>query len=96
MQKLIQSNITFILGIVFFCYAVMTALIFQLFIVPNFLQSSGTLGLLANDAVLFHEVAVKLAADIHEFGWASWELSPANGASGNVAFFIANLCFIWQ
>ena len=80
-----EKNITFILWVVFFCYAICAALIFQKLILPLVPSMHAGGGLLSNDAVYFDSVATKLAESIHIHGWSSWQLFPANGAPGNVA-----------
>ena len=80
-----KKNIAFILWIVFFCYAICAALIFQKLLLPLVPSLHAGGGLLSNDSVYFDSVATKLAESIHLHGWGSWQLFPANGAPGNVA-----------
>lgn len=75
----------FILWIVFFCFSVCMALIFQNAIVPNMLSISEGGKLLSNDAVIFHEYALKLAAKIEANGWSEWRLFPFPNMMGNVS-----------
>ncbi len=79
------KHITAILGIVFFCYAICAALIFQKLLLPLFPSLHAGGGLLSNDAAYFDSVASALAQKISLHGWGSWQLYPAVGASGNVA-----------
>lgn len=80
-----RKNIAFILWIVFFCYAVCAALIFQKLLLPLFPTLHAGGGLLSNDAIYFDSVASTLAENIRLNGWGSWQLYPAVGAAGNVA-----------
>ena len=80
-----RENITFILWVVFFCYTVCAALIFQKLLLPLFPTLHAGGGLLSNDAVYFDSVASTLAENIRLNGWGSWQLYPAVGAAGNVA-----------
>jgi putative peptidoglycan lipid II flippase len=74
-----------ILWMMFFCYAVCMALIFQNVIVPNMPSIQGSGKLLAHDAVYFDRVAWTLAEEIRTHGWNSWRLYVDIGATGNVA-----------
>ena len=88
-----KKNIAFILWVVFFCYAICAALIFQKLLLPLVPSLHAGGGLLSNDSVYFDSVATKLAESIHLHGWSSWQLFPANGASGNVAILGALYAF---
>ena len=75
----------FILWVIFFCYSVCAALIFQHIVLPHLSSLQTGSGLISNDADYFDSVASTLAKQINENGWSSWHLYPANGAPGNVA-----------
>ncbi len=42
-------------------------------------------GLLTNDAIYFHNIAIELAGKIQESGWSNWKLWPALGCGLNVS-----------
>lgn len=85
-QKLLrQDNVAAILWVVFFCYSISAALIFQKVVLPLVPSMHAVGGLIANDAIYFDMVALELANQINQHGWASWQLFPATGAMGNVA-----------
>lgn len=84
-----QKNFALILWVVFFCYAICAALIFQKVLLPLLPSLHAGGGLMTNDAVYFDSVASALAEQIHLHGWSSWQLYPANGARGNVAILAA-------
>ena len=88
-----QKNITFILWVVFFCYALCAALIFQKLLLPHLSLVQTGSGLISNDAIYFDSVASSLADEIRKYGWSSWRLYPANGAPGNVAILGALYVF---
>jgi hypothetical protein len=87
------QNKAFILWVVFFCYAVCAALIFQKLLLPHLASIQTGSGLITNDATYFDSVAITLADEIKAHGWSSWRLYPANGASGNVAILGALYAF---
>ncbi len=74
-----------ILWIVFFCYSVCLALIFQNVIVPNMGTLSDGGKLLSNDAVIFDSYARDLAESIKTYGWSKWEPFPPINMTINVA-----------
>jgi hypothetical protein len=77
--------LAFIIWVVFFCYAICAALIVQKVLLPLIPSLHAGGGLVSGDAIYFDSVAVKLAEQIRQYGWGSWQLFPATGASGNVA-----------
>jgi hypothetical protein len=79
------KNIAFILWVVFFCYSICMALIFQKLLLPNLASLQTGTGLISNDATYFDSVASSLADEIRVFGWHRWRLYPAQGAPGNVS-----------
>ncbi|HQS38521.1 MAG TPA: hypothetical protein PK571_09865, partial [Methylotenera sp.] len=88
-----RKNIAFILWVVFFCYSVCAALIFQKLLLPLIPSMHAGGGLLSNDAIYFDSVASALADSIRLNGWSSWQLYPAVGAVGNVAILGALYVF---
>ncbi|MEI6268159.1 MAG: lipid II flippase MurJ [Methylococcaceae bacterium] len=88
-----QKHIAFILWIVFFCYAICAALIFQKILLPHLSSIQTGSGLISNDATYFDSVATTLANEIKVNGWSSWRLYPTSGAPGNVAILGALYVF---
>ena len=74
-----------VLWVVFYCYSVCLALIFQKVLLPLVPSLHGGGGLLANDAIYFDSVAMQMAENIRLLGWGAWTFFPAQGAAGNVA-----------
>ncbi|WP_319409906.1 hypothetical protein [uncultured Desulfosarcina sp.] len=81
----IQKQLSIKLWILFFCYAMLAALIFQKFILPLFPSLHAGNGLMLKDAAYFDSIASYLADQIHQYGWGKWQIYPATGAKGNVA-----------
>lgn len=75
----------FVLWVVFFCFAVSAALIFQKLLLPLMPSMLAPGSTLTTDAAYFDSVALALANEIHKYGWSSWQLFPTASASGNVA-----------
>ncbi len=71
-----------------FLYASFMALLLQKAVLPLFPDIHAGHGLLTNDAIVFHNMAVEIAHRIHESGWIEWRLYP-QGASANVAILSA-------
>lgn len=84
-----QKHFALILWMVFFCYSICAALIFQKVLLPLLPSFHAGGGLMSNDAVYFDSVASALAEEIRLHGWSSWQIYPANGARGNVAVLAA-------
>lgn len=73
-----------------FCYASFLSLLFQKVALPMLPAMHAGLGLLKNDAFLYHQSAIALADNIHRLGWSSW--SPWSGqtsTTGNVGVLSA-------
>lgn len=72
---------------VFFCiafvYASLIALMFQKVLLPLVPAIYAGHGLLKNDAFAYHQMAIEIAVNIKNHGWAQWSLYPAGG-TGNV------------
>lgn len=86
--ELLGSRIKYlsvVLWVVFYCYSVCLALIFQKVLLPLVPSLHGGGGLLANDAIYFDSVAMQMAESIRLLGWGAWTFFPAQGAAGNVA-----------
>jgi putative peptidoglycan lipid II flippase len=84
-----NKNFVFVLWVVFFCYSICAAFIFQKLLLPLVPSLHAGGGLLSHDSVYFDSVAYELAQKIHLNGWSSWQLYPAKGVSGNVAILAA-------
>src|ERR1041384_8821752 len=72
-----------------FIYAVVLGLTLQKLILPLMPSLHAEQGLLQQDAIYFHTVAVQLAERIRTIGWSEWKLFSANGATGNVGLLAA-------
>ena len=66
-----------------FAYACFMALLLQKAILPLWPEMHAGHGLLMNDAIVFHNMAVEIAQRIHANGWSEWHIYP-QGASTNV------------
>jgi peptidoglycan biosynthesis protein MviN/MurJ (putative lipid II flippase) len=66
-----------------FAYASFMALLLQKAILPLWPEMHAGHGLLMNDAIIFHNMAVEIAQRIHSNGWSEWHIYP-KGASANV------------
>ncbi|HSI22297.1 MAG TPA: lipid II flippase MurJ [Methylophilaceae bacterium] len=64
------------------------ALLMQKVILPLLPEMHAGHGLLMNDAIVFHNMAVDIATRIHAHGWSEWSLFPP-GATGNVGLLAA-------
>ena len=71
-----------------FSYASFMALLLQKAVLPLFPDMHAGHGLLMNDAIVFHNMAVEIAHRIHVSGWTEWRLYP-QGASANVGVLSA-------
>ncbi len=65
-------------------YACFIAFILQKLVLPSIPSLHATDGLLQNDAIIFHQAAIDMAAQIHKAGWSAWHLFPCQGLTGNV------------
>jgi putative peptidoglycan lipid II flippase len=71
-----------------FVYASLMALLLQKVVLPLMPELHAGHGLLMNDAIVFHKMAMEMAERISAHGWSEWSLfSP--GATGNVALLAA-------
>lgn len=71
-----------------FVYASLMALLLQKVILPLMSELHAGHGLLKNDAIVFHNIAVDVAAKIQSYGWSEWSMFP-HGATGNVGLLAA-------
>lgn len=73
-----------------FIYALVAGLTLQKLVLPLVPSLHAGYGLLHQDALHFHQVAVQLAARIQAIGWSEWRLFPAvGGGTGNVGLLSA-------
>ena len=91
-----DKKMALIIWVVFFCYSICAALIFQKLLLPNLSLIEKGSGLITNDATYFDSVASSLASEIKANGWSSMRLYPGTGASGNVAILAALYVFFGQ
>lgn len=70
-----------------FIFASFLALLFQKVVLPLVPDMHAGHGLLRNDAIVFHNIAVEAAERIRANGWSEWRLFP--GAAGNVGVLSA-------
>jgi putative peptidoglycan lipid II flippase len=73
-----------------FFYTVILSLLFQKVLLPSLPSLHAGLGLLKNDAFLYHNSAQFLAENIRQHGWAAWSpWSAQTNSTGNVAILAA-------
>lgn len=72
-----------------FAYAFVIALVLQKLVLPIMPQLHAGHGLMNNDAIVFHDMAVAMAERIHAVGWSEWRLFPAPGITANVGILAA-------
>lgn len=70
-----------------FIFASFMALLFQKVVLPLVPDMHAGYGLLRNDAIVFHNIAVEAAERIRANGWSEWRLFP--GAAGNIGVLSA-------
>lgn len=67
-----------------FIFSLLLAIFFQKIVMPMWPDMHAGLGLLKNDAIVFHEAAAQLSKSIQAHGWSHWSMYPP-GYSGNVS-----------
>jgi len=90
-NKVFQAST--ILWVLFFCYTVFAAIIFQKMLLPLFPGLHAGQGVMSNDAQVFHQTALVLADQIREQGWSRWAIWPSASSGGNVAVLAALYVF---
>lgn len=80
-----EKRLGILLWVIFYCYSVCAALVFQKVLLPLVPSMHAAGGLLPHDAVYFDTVARQLAEHIRTYGWGVWTAFPAHGAAVNVA-----------
>ncbi len=77
-----------------FLYAIVVGLTLQKLVLPLVASLHAGHGLLHQDALHYHLVAVQLAERIQTIGWSEWRLFPAiGGGTGNVGLLSA--LYVW-
>lgn len=91
MMKKTGSAYHFPSGRLFWClaflYASFMAIFMQKLALPMMPELHAGHGLLKNDAIVFHNIAIEMAEKIRTIGWSEWKLFP--GAAGNVGILSA-------
>ena len=67
-----------------YAYAFVIALVLQKLVMPIMPGLHAGHGLMNQDAILFHEMALDMANRIHASGWSEWHLMPGSGITANV------------
>jgi murein biosynthesis integral membrane protein MurJ len=67
------KHISLTLWVIFFCYAICAALIFQKLLLPLVSSMHAGGGLLSNDAAYFDALAWDIAQWVHLTGWSQWQ-----------------------
>lgn len=86
---LISSRLVFLLWLVAFSYALTVALVLQKLVLPMIPSMHAGHGLMPDDAIYFHGVAVEMAERIRQHGWSEWHLIPSSSATGHVGLLAA-------
>ena len=80
---------SFILGVVFFCFSICAALIFQKVLLPHVTDMLGPGATLTTDSAYFDSIAVEMAQKIKQYGWSSWQLFPNDSTGFHVSILSA-------
>lgn len=73
-----------------FCFATVSSLLFQKFLLPMLPSMHAGSGLLMHDAENFHKAALLIADNIRAHGWSAWSIwSAQTSTGGNVAVLAA-------
>lgn len=80
-----EKYIGLTLWLMFFCYSVCMALIFQNVIIPSVSSLQGVGKLLPNDSVYFDKEAWAFAEELRQYGWERWRIFVSPLALGNVS-----------
>ncbi|MGB4073040.1 lipid II flippase MurJ [Pseudomonas sp.] len=79
----------FFLWLIAFFYALVVGLVLQKLILPMMPSMHAGHGLMRDDAIFFHGVAVAMAEQIQMHGWSEWRLIPSASATGHVGILAA-------
>lgn len=72
-----------------YVYAFVIALVLQKLVLPIMPGLHAGHGLMNQDAIVFHDMAVAMAERIHVLGWSEWRLIPGDGITANVGVLAA-------
>lgn len=73
-----------------FCFATVSSLLFQKFLLPLLPSLHAGSGLLVGDADVFHKSALLIVDNIHAHGWSAWSVwNQQTKTGGNVAVLAA-------
>ncbi len=72
-----------------YAYAFVVAVVLQKLVLPIMPGLHAGHGLMNNDAIIFHDMAVAMADRILTLGWGEWKLIPGNGITANVGILAA-------
>lgn len=72
-----------------YAYAFVIALVLQKLVLPIMPSLHAGHGLMNQDAIVFHDMAVAMAERIHSLGWSEWRLIPGAGITANVGILAA-------
>jgi len=86
--------VVWVLWISFFCFSTFAALLFQKLVLPSMGELHAGHGLLTNDAIRFHEIAVRLAEQMRIDGLSAWKIWPMPTGAGNIAV-LGFLYYLW-
>lgn len=72
-----------------YAYAFVVAVVLQKLVMPIMPVLHAGHGLMNNDAIIFHDMAMAMADRILASGWGEWKLIPGNGITANVGILAA-------
>lgn len=72
-----------------YAYAFVVAVVLQKLVMPIMPDLHAGHGLMNQDAIIFHDMAVAMADRILTLGWGAWKLIPGNGITANVGILAA-------
>ena len=84
-----KSITILMLGLVFFCFSVSAALIFQKLLLPNLTSMLAPGTTLTTDSAYFDSIAVEMAQQIKQHGWNSWHMFPNDYSGIHVSILAA-------
>ena len=88
-----KKTVIFILGLVFFCFSLSAALIFQKLLLPNLTSMLAPGTTLTADSAYFDSIALDMAQKIKQHGWNSWLVFPNDNTGIHVSILAALYVF---
>jgi hypothetical protein len=88
-RDLISGRALLLLWLGAFSYALILALVLQKLVLPMMPSMHAGHGLMRDDAIYFHSVAVEMAERIRMYGWGEWRLIASGSSAGNVGLLAA-------